>query len=350
MKHLYAPLRRMASLLLSLCFLQTIFSQPTIGFTSTVTGLLNPVDVVAEPGSNRLFIVQQGGLIRIVNPTTGTILPDPYLNLSSLLNVTGSERGLLSMAFHPDYLDPANGYVFVYYTNTAGSIELARYQRDALSADSAEWLSGEVMLTITKPAANHNGGKLNFGSDGMLYFATGDGGDSNDPENDAQSNTSLLGKMLRLDVDNFTTPPFYTVPPTNPFTGSSPIDDRVWALGLRNPWRWSFDRDNGDMWIADVGQGSVEEVNHVTPAESATGLNYGWRCREGNITNPAYPGCTPSGGGTLEGPIFVYGHNGTTGGFSITGGYVYRGNDWPELDGYYITADYVSGNAWLVRP
>jgi hypothetical protein len=343
-------LRSRASLLfLSIIFTtQTSNSQPLLGFSVVTSGFTQPVDVVPEPGSTRFFVVEQGGLIRIYNGTS--ILGTPFLDITSLLNLTGSERGLLSMAFHPGYTNPANRYFFVYYTNTAGAIEVARYRRDAVDPDIADPGSGVVLLTIPKSFANHNGGKLNFGPDGMLYFATGDGGSSNDPGDNAQDENSLLGKMIRLNVDDFATPPFYTVPPDNPFTGASPIDDAVFALGLRNPWRWSFD-DNGDMWIADVGQDDWEEVNFLTQAVSNDGINYQWRCREGMHANPNIGACAPTGGISTA-PIFEYIHDMTTGGFSITGGYVYRGTD-PinaALVGRYVCADYISGNVWTVLP
>lgn len=341
------PLKAAFLLLSTTLFSQTIHSQsiPVLGFTSVVTGLSQPVDVVAEPGSSRLFVVEQGGLIRIVN---GNSITGTFLNLTSVISTSGSERGLLSMAFHPDYLNPLNRYFFVYYTNTAGSIELARYRRNESNANIADLSSGRVMLTIPKDFSNHNGGKLQFGLDQLLYFGTGDGGDANDPDNNAQNGNSLLGKMIRLNVDNFDSAPYYTIPADNPFLSDPAVRDEIWALGVRNPWRWSFDRATGDVWIADVGQNLNEEVNYI-PFADAGGVNYGWRCREGNSPTPGVPACTPSIG-TLVNPIFTYPRSNATGGFSITGGYVYRGSLYPALRGYFVTADYVSGNTWIVRP
>lgn len=320
-------------------------AQPVLEFSQVVTGLSNPVDI-ADPGDGRLFIVQQGGLIRIWN---GSVLTT-FLNISGLItSPTGSEQGLLSMAFHPQY--SSNRYFFVWYTGTGGLLTLARYRRDAVDPNVADPASAQVLLTIPKPGTpaytNHNGAKLNFGTDGMLYIGTGDGGSGGDPFNNAQNGASLLGKLLRIDVNSFaTSAPFYNIPPDNPY--ASPVDgilDEIYATGLRNPWRWSFDRLNGDIWIGDVGQGLWEEVNWMA-AGSFAGANFGWRCYEG-----AHPysggGCTPPG--TVF-PVFEYGHNSTTGGFSITGGYVYRGAEYPGLQGYYITADYVSGNVWTIRP
>lgn len=344
MSKFYTSLR-LCCLLASAHFICTCaIGQPVLAYTNGISGFTNPVDIVAEPGSSRLFVVQQNGIISIVDGTT--ILSTPYLNIGSLLPTGGNERGLLSMAFHPDYVN--NGYFFVYYNNTAGDVALARYNRDSENSSIADAGSGVVLLTISKPFDNHNGGKLNFGPDGNLYFGVGDGGSGNDPNSNAQNGMSLLGKMIRLNVNNFTTPPYYTIPADNPFISTPGIRDEIWALGVRNPWRWSFDRSNGDVWIADVGQGSWEEVNYLSAA-NASGANYGWRCFEGNHVNSAVPACTPAGG-TYRAPIFEYGHNSATGGFSITGGYVYRGTAYPALNGYYITADYVSGNLWLVRP
>jgi glucose/arabinose dehydrogenase len=341
MNRLYNVLLQTSFLFLVFVSSNSVNSQPILSFSSVVSGLTEPVDIVPEPGSTRLFIVEQGGNIRIVNG--GTVVGTPFLTITSLLAL-GGESGLLSMAFHPNYL--SNRYFFVYYTNTLGEITVARYS--APTADDADEGSGVVLLTIPKGNTNHNGGKLIFGPDGTLFFGTGDGGSSNDPPNNAQNGSSLLGKMIRLNVDNFATPPYYTIPADNPFTGASPIRDEVWALGLRNPWRWSFDRTSWDMWIADVGQGDYEEVNYATIANSA-GANYGWRCREGLHANPNIAPCTPTGG-TLIDPVFEYTHNGITGGFSITGGYVYHGTAWPSLNNYYICADYVSGNVFLRNP
>jgi glucose/arabinose dehydrogenase len=324
------------------------FSQPIIGYQAVVSGLTQPVDIVnAGDGSNRLFIVQQNGIVRVWNGSS--LLAGNFLNISSLIATGGSEQGLLSMAFHPDYNGTTNRYFFVYYTATDGAITLARYQTQSGDMNVADAASGVVLLSIPKPGTpyftNHNGGKLLFGSDGMLYFGTGDGGDGGDPFNNAQNGASLLGKMLRIDVSGFaSSAPFYGIPADNPYVSASDgIRDEIWATGLRNPWRWSFDRLNGDMWIADVGQGAWEEVNRV-PAGTG-GVNYGWRCREG-MHNYNTSGCVSS----YTEPVFEYPHSSATGGFSITGGVVYRGSAYPALYGYYVTADYISSNVWLVRP
>jgi glucose/arabinose dehydrogenase len=326
-------------------FTAVIFThaQPVIGFGNFITsGLSSPVDITScNDGSNRLFIVEQGGRIRIHNGTT--LLPTPFLDISTIIT-SGGERGLLSLAFHPQY--KINRYFFVYYTNLSGDITIGRFQTQAGNPDLADAGSGVVLMNIPKPFSNHNGGDLNFGPEGYLYFGTGDGGSGGDPFNNSQNGLSLLGKMIRIDVNNFSVPPYYTIPPDNPYLADPNVDDHIWTLGLRNPWRWSFDRGSFDMWIADVGQGAWEEVNFRS-AGNTGGINYGWRCYEGNAPYNT-TGCLPQN--NYISPIFVYPHIFATGGFSITGGFVYRGPEYPVLQGYYICADYVSGNVWLINP
>ena len=329
-------------LLASLVSTNALSQVPQIGYQSIVAGLSSPVDVVNAGGSD-LYIVQQGGLIRRWN---GTALSN-FINISSVLPASpGGEQGLLSLAFHPQYA--SNGYFFVLYTNASGNPTIARYRRSLLDPLIGDPATAQVLLTIVKPVnyTNHNGGKLIFGTDGMLYLGTGDSGSGGDPNNLAQNPNSLFGKMLRIDVNGFaTSAPFYAIPADNPFLAPGDgIADEIYNIGLRNPWRWSFDRLNGDFWIADVGQGNYEEVNHVA-ASSAAGLNYGWRCREG-MHDYDFSGCAA----TYTDPIFEYTHNSTTGGFSITGGYVYRGTEFPTLYGYYLTVDYISTNLWLIKP
>ncbi len=316
---------------------------PVLIFSPVVTtGLSSPVDIVnAGDGSNRLFIVNQGGTVRILSG--GVLQPGNFLDIPDSLS-TGGERGLLSIAFHPNYT--ANRYFFIYYTATNGDIRITRFQTQAGNPNAADENTGVVLLTIPKPFANHNGGKLNFGPDGNLYFGTGDGGSGGDPNNLAQNGNSLLGKMIRINVDNFSTPPYYTIPSDNPYVNDPNVRDEIFAIGLRNPWRWSFDRLTHDAWIADVGQGAWEEINFRSLASSG-GINYGWRCYEGNAAyNTA--GCQPQA--SYISPIFVYPHVFATGGFSVTGGYVYRGTEFAAMYGYYICADYVSGNVWLINP
>jgi glucose/arabinose dehydrogenase len=340
-------MRNVCSLLLSVSLLTTtgvLFAQvPILSFNPVVsTGLSGPLAVVnAKDGSNRLFIVQQNGIVRIF--ANGAVSSTPFMNMADSLS-TGGERGLLSLVFHPNY--SSNRYFFVYYTNTAGDITVTRFQTSATNPNLADLTTGVRLLNIPKPFANHNGGTLLFGPDGKLYFGTGDGGSGGDPNNLAQNGNSLLGKLLRLDVDNFSTPPYYSIPADNPFVTDPNVRDEIYALGLRNPFRWSFDRLNNDMWIADVGENAAEEINRV-PFASSSGLNYGWRCYEGNGTyNTA--GCQPASAYTF--PMHTYPRNNTTGGFSVTGGYVYRGSQYPAMQGFYICADYVSGNAFLITP
>jgi glucose/arabinose dehydrogenase len=320
-------------------------SQPVASFTAVInSGLTNPVDIVtANDGTNRIFIAEQGGTIKVYD-NNFNLLNNNFLTISGNFT-TGGERGLLSLAFHPEFEN--NRYFFVYYTNSAGGINIDRFQTLNNNPNQADAATQTNIMTIVKPVAfgNHNGGKLNFGADGNLYFALGDGGGTGDPRNFAQRGDSLWGKMVRINVDNFTTAPFYSVPADNPFVTDPNVLDEVFALGLRNPWRWSFDKLNGNVWIADVGQSAREEVSVLAPAE-ARAANYGWRCYEGFIPYNT-TGCLPAG--NYKPPIFDYPHNNVTGGFSITGGYVYRGSLYPAMYGYYICADYISGNVWVIN-
>lgn len=323
-----------------LLYEHTAHSQ-TVMFTSLVTGLSSPVDVVAPPdNTGRLFIAQKGGTVRIYDGTN--LLAGNFLDISSLVSTTG-ERGLLSIAFHPDYA--TNRFFFIIYNNLAGDIVLARYRTQSGNPNSADASSGVTMLSIPHPGfANHNGGKLNFGNDGLLYWSTGDGGGTGDPDNNAQDGNSYLGKMLRVAPDTSGTAPYYSIPLSNPYTSDPNFLDEIWAFGLRNPWRWSFDRTTGDMWIADVGQGAWEEVNFTAAsAISAGGLDFGWRCREGAHVYSTTTTCSLS----FIDPVFEYSH---TLGQSITGGYVYRGSTYPDIAGKYLCTDYVSATLWLVTP
>jgi glucose/arabinose dehydrogenase len=335
-----------------LCLLLTSFTynnvsgQPVLNYTPFITGLSSPLDIVnASDGSNRLFVVQRNGVIRIHNGSS--LLATPFINIQDSIQF-GGEQGLLSLAFHPDY--ETNRYFFVWYTDKEGDLTLARYRTTLADPNIADQQSEVVLLEIPKPGTpyftNHNGGKILFGSDNYLYVSTGDGGSGGDPFDLAQNGNSLLGKMLRIDVNNFSTPPYYSIPPDNPFVSNPSVRDEIWALGLRNPWRWSFDRLTGDMWIADVGQGDWEEVN-IRTAGNTAGVNYGWRCYEGNSTYNT-TGCGPSSNYVF--PIFAYPRDFATGGRSVTGGHVYRGTEFPLLSGWYVCADYVSGNTWKIAP
>lgn len=316
-----------------------LFSQPAISFITVTNGLSQSVDAVIEASSGNFYIVERTGKIKIWN--NQTLLPTPFLDVSSLIATANGEQGLLSLAFHPDYVN--NSYFFIYYTNTSGAITIARYK--STNATTADPSSGVILMTIPKPFANHNGGKLSFGTDGYLYFGTGDGGSAGDPNNNAQTGSSLLGKLLRIDVNNFNTSPYYSIPPTNPYATSTTVRPEIIAMGLRNPWRFSFDRRTNDLWLADVGQDAWEEVN-VVPANSRLDRNFGWRCFEG--THVFNSSCSAQPNNVV--PVFEYPHNTALGGYSITGGYVYRGSEFPSLQGYYLAADFLSKNGWLISP
>ncbi|SEH44337.1 PQQ-dependent sugar dehydrogenase [Chryseobacterium culicis] len=309
-------------------FSSLIVNSQSINLEEFVTGLTSPVEIT-NANDSRLFVVQQNGIIKIVQPT-GAVNTTNFLNISSKI-IFGGERGLLGLAFHPQYA--TNGYFFVYYNNTAGNVTVARYSVSTTDPNVADPNSEKILLSIPKPFDNHNGGSIHFAPDGKLWIITGDGGSGGDPNNNAQNKNSLLGKMLRIDVD--ATGP-YNIPPDNPFAGAG-VDgaDEIWAYGLRNGWKFSFDLTTGNVLIADVGQGAIEEINKM-PITTA-GLNYGWRCYEGNnVYNTA--GCAAQS--TMTFPIAVYDHSG--GKCSITGGYVYRGTQYPSLQGKYFFADYCS--------
>ncbi len=349
MKKLYTIVRH--SILLSVCFLSFLHlhaQPPTISYHQIISGLSAPSDIVnAHDGTNRLFIVQQGGIIKVWN---GTILSD-FINLSSIIS-TGGERGLLSMAFHPGFNGTSNRYFFVYYTNTSGNVEVSRYQTTSGNSSTGDPSTGTIIITIPHPTnANHNGGKLNFGTDGYLYFATGDGGSANDPPNNAQTGTVLLGKMLRIDVDHAGPAghPAYAIPSDNPYVGSGTIAGEVWNLGLRNPFRWSFDRANGNLWIGDVGQSTEEEIDY-RPAGSTGHNNFGWRCYEGYIHTLGVAPCSPDPPVDYIPPVFAYVHPANPPPIAIIGGYVYRGPDYNNFNGYYIAAEFYSGRVFLLWP
>lgn len=315
----------------------------TISLQSFATGFSSPLEIT-NAGDSRLFVVEKGGLIKILNDN-GTVNTTPFLDVSLLVSTT-SERGLLGLAFHPDYA--TNGYFFINYSNTSGDTVIARYSVYAANPNVANPSSATILMTIDQPYDNHNGGSLKFGPDGYLYIGMGDGGSGGDPQGYAQntiidgSNPSriYLGKMLRIDV-NETTAPFYSIPATNPFVGQAGKEE-IWAIGLRNPWKFSFDSATGDLWIADVGQGNLEEINKTTFPLTA-GLNYGWRCYEGNTAfNTA--GCPVSS--SLTFPLLDINHS--TGACSITGGYVYNGTTYPNLQGKYLFTDYCDSRIGIV--
>jgi hypothetical protein len=289
-------------------------------------------------GDNRLFVLEQTqGDIEIID-TNGAYI-GKFLDVTPLIS-NGSERGLLGMAFHPDYLN--NGFFFINYTNLAGNTVVARYTVSA-NANIANAASAQVMITITQDFSNHNGGHLAFGPDGYLYIGMGDGGSGGDPNNRAQNPLSLLGKMLRLDIDNGLP---YSIPASNPYFGQVDTLPEIWALGMRNPWKFSFDELTGEMWIGDVGQNLWEEID-VEPASSSGGYNWGWRCYEGfNAYNTA--GC--NGSGFYDQPVKNYSHGAPYNFCSITGGLVYRGAKYPGMQGHYFFTDYCAGGIYTLRP
>ena len=306
----------------------------TLGLTSFATGFTDPVEIV-NAGDSRLFVVQQSGQIKIVS-ATGAVTATPFLNISTLIS-TGGERGLLGLAFHPNYA--TNGFFFVNYTNSAGDTVIARYSVNPNNANQA-LTTGTVLMTINQPFANHNGGTIKFGPDGYLYIGMGDGGSGGDPQGHGQNKNSLLGKMLRIDVDSGT---LYTSPSSNPYVGVDGADE-IWAIGLRNPWKFSFDSLNGDLWIADVGQNAVEEINKENG--TTAGLNYGWKCYEGNAPYEN-GGCAPMN--TMTFPYAEYSSASGSPYCSITGGYVYRGSTYPAMQGKYFFADYCSNKIGKVE-
>jgi glucose/arabinose dehydrogenase len=289
--------------------------------------LQTPVD-----DTDRLFVVEKRGRIVVFENDAGTMTTTNFLNLSSIS--TASEQGLLGLAFHPNYSN--NGYFYVYYTPTATLSVISRFtvSSDANVADAS---SEEVLLEITQPLTNHNGGQISFGPDGFLYLAVGDGGGGGDPENHAQDRNNLLGNILRIDVDNRENGLKYAIPSSNPFVNESQVRPEIYAYGLRNPWRMSFDSQNGSLWTGDVGQGEREEINVII-----SGGNYGWKILEG--TSCFSGDCETTG---LTAPVFEYGHD--NGDRSITGGFVYRGTAIPSLSGKYIYGDFVSGRIWALN-
>lgn len=313
-----------AALLLSWSAAQGVRLVPVAAGFSQPTAIAHAGD-----GSGRLFVVEQGGLIKVVRG--GQVQAQPFLDVRDLTRA-GGERGLLGLAFDPQFR--GNGRLYVNYTDTNGDTVIARY---TARGDRANPDSAAVLLRIEQPYANHNGGQLAFGPDGMLYVGTGDGGSAGDPQNNGQNLNSLLGKLLRLDVRGDK----YAVPRDNPFVNRGGARGEVWAYGLRNPWRFSFDRESGDLFIADVGQNQLEEIN-FQPRASKGGENYGWRLKEANACFNPDSNCEE--GRDLVDPVLQYGH---AQGNSVTGGYVYRGRALPDLVGKYVYGDFGSGTIWV---
>jgi glucose/arabinose dehydrogenase len=298
----------------------------TIQLIEVASGLSSPLYLTSPANDSRLFVVEQAGRIRIIK--NGQVLAQPFLDIVSRVS-SGGERGLLSVAFHPSYA--ANGFFYVNFTDLAGNTRVERFKVSS-NPDVGDASSSKLILGVTQPFANHNGGLNLFGPDGMLYIGLGDGGSGGDPQGNGQRTNTLLGKILRIDVDNGDP---YSIPSGNPFANQSGARPEIWAYGLRNPWRFSFDRTAGLLFVADVGQGSLEEID-VVPTTRA-GVNYGWNIMEGSSCFGS-GSCSTAG---LEPPVIEYNHSG--GACSVTGGYAYRGSAIPELAGHYFYSDYCAG-------
>ncbi len=313
----------------------TVFAQPELVLSNFATGFNSPVDI-ANSGDERLFIVEQGGVVWVLD-AGGNKLPAPFLDIDDRVG-SGGERGLLGIAFHPDY--PNSGYFFVNYTNNSGDSRISRFSVTDADPNIADPDSELILLEVSQPFGNHNGGCIKFGLDGYLYTTLGDGGSGGDPQGNGQNRQAFLGKMLRIDVDGGSP---YSIPDSNPFSTDDETLDEIWALGLRNAWRFSFDRVTGDVWTGDVGQSNWEEID-FQPASSPGGENYGWRCYEGDHTFNT-GGCDDAS--TMTFPAFEY-SNSSSLGCSVTGGFVYRGCEFQGLYGHYIFTDFCSGIFWSI--
>ncbi len=295
---------------------------------TVATGFRRPTFVShAGDGSGRLFVVEKAGTIRTV--VGGKASPEPFFDITALVESDGNEQGLLGLAFHPAF--KANGKFFVAYTAASSGANTVAEFHVPVAGGAASPTPVRTLFSIADSRSNHNGGMLVFGPDGYLYISTGDGGGGGDPDKNGQKLSALLGKILRVDVDSGAP---YSVPPDNPFVGRTDARGEVWAYGLRNPWRFSFDHQTGDLWIADVGQNAIEEID-FQPAASKGGENYGWNIMEGTRCFQPSNGCEQGG---LVVPVFEYTH--ANGGCSVTGGYVYRGKTIPALVGRYLFTDY----------
>ncbi len=344
MRHRKAWGRSLFGILVVACATQWAAAQDCTPLTTELvaSGFSNPLLAVSPPGdTERLFVVEQyTGRVRILNLGDGSINATPFLDINPLVIDSGNERGFLGLTFHPDYAN--NRYFFVHYNDNSGNTVIARYRTFPNQPNVANPNSAKIIFTHAQPFSNHNAGAIDFSpNDGYLYIGLGDGGSGGDPGNRAQNGQVLLGKMLRIDIDVDPAP--YAIPPNNPFVGNPNVLDEIWALGLRNPWRFSFDLANGDMYIGDVGQGSKEEIDYE-PGTSAGGLNWGWRCMEGfNCTGLS--GCTCNSP-DLALPIIDHGRAQAA---CIIGGYVYRSRTIPGLRGTYFYADHVTNRLFSLR-
>ena len=316
-------------------------SAAAVKLTVVATGLSNPVLVTSpNDGTHRLFIVQQTGSIRIVQ--NGVLQPGTFINLASSVS-KGGEQGLLGLAFHPSF--KTNRKFYINFTDVHGATVVREYKASATNPNRVQKGSGRTIIRIAQPYSNHNGGNLAFGPDGYLYIGMGDGGSGGDPGNRAQNINSLLGKMLRLNINGTSGSKAYRIPSTNPYVGKAGLDE-IWQRGLRNPWRFSFDKVTGSLWIGDVGQNRYEEVDRAvkTSTGDGRGYNWGWHVMEGFHCYAPSSGCSTSG---KRLPLLEYSHS-TNGRCAITGGYVYRGTAIPSLAGWYVYGDYCSGEVLAV--
>jgi glucose/arabinose dehydrogenase len=326
------------------CFSFFIQAQaPQLELEYFAYGLERPVDIAHPKGDSMLYVVQQTGKIRIVNPTTSSIFAGHFLDLTGIAVMPdGNEQGLLGLAFHPEYAN--NGWFYVNYINIERKTVIQRFTRSSTEYFKADSTSGVVVMEIDQPFANHNGGCLRFGKDGMLYIGMGDGGFSDlpaDPNGNAQNPASLLGKMLRINVDALP----YTIPITNPYINNPAFRPEIWALGLRNPWRFNFDSKNGDLWLGDVGMQKFEEVNLIRFGDN-TGKNFGWKCLEGTVS---YNNTICSDTIVLTPPLFEYGNVGGFCGASVVGGVVYHGEKYPGMKDMYVFNDFCTGDFYGIR-
>lgn len=320
--------------LIFICSIAISFAQPTLVMNTVITGLNAPIQLThAGDGSNRVFVVEKGGRIKVYNKSLTLI--DTLLTLSGL-PTSSNEQGLLGVAFHPNFF--SNGYLYVNYTNANNNTMVDRYTISAANANEVDPTSKLNILNIPHTYTNHNGGEMHFGKDGYLYISTGDGGSAGDPDNNAQNNASMLGKILRINVDAPAGGLNYSIPADNPISGNP-----LYVKGLRNPFRWSFDRYTGDMWIGDVGQSAKEEIDYLPKAEIA-GSNLGWRCYEGNNAYNT-SGCGPQS--SYKAPLYDFTYSSTS--KSIIGGVRYRGYKYPDLKGYYFAIDYFSSSIKLIN-
>ncbi len=318
----------------------TTAAVPRVALSLRASGLTKPVFVTsARDGTGRLFILEQTGRIKIYKD--GAIRTTPFLSLAGKVG-TAFEQGLLGLAFHPGFT--TNRKLYVSYTDLSNNIVVREYKTFVSSPNRVDTSTARTIITIAKPYNNHNGGMLAFASGGYLFMSTGDGGGIGDSGNRAQSTSSLLGKMLRIDINGTTSTKNYRIPSSNPYVGRDGLDE-IWQIGLRNPWRWSFDRANGNMWIGDVGQEFWEEVNRAVRTSSGPGrgVNWGWRSLEGTHCHKPAIGCTTTG---MTMPLLDYEH--VSGRCSVIGGYVYRGSNLPGLVGYYVFGDFCTGEIWAV--